>query len=107
MYSILPLRPPGLVCATRPNARATPKSIIFTAPSNEIEHVLRRDVAVHDAERTALAVGQRRARSRARAAACAIDVRRQRRAERLLLARPPCAAIADSGLPCTSSMTRK
>ncbi len=35
MYSILPLRPPGFVCDTRPSARTIPKSITFTAPSND------------------------------------------------------------------------
>ncbi len=35
MYSIFPLRPPGLVCETRPSARTIPKSITFTAPSND------------------------------------------------------------------------
>ena len=35
MYSILPLRPPGIVSVIRPSALATPKSMTLTAPSND------------------------------------------------------------------------
>ena len=35
MYPVLPLRVPVLVLVTRPAARAMPKSITFTSPSNE------------------------------------------------------------------------
>ena len=89
--SILPLRPPGLVWATRPNARATPKSISFTAALERDEDVLRRDVAVHDAQRPAVAVGER-VRVAEPARRLGDDVGGQRRAGRPLLARRPCAA---------------
>ena len=75
MYPNLPLMVPTWVRASLPAALAMPKSMIFTSPSKRDQHVLRRDVAMHHAERPAASRPADGARSRALRQASAMTYR--------------------------------
>ena len=106
MYASLPLSCPSRVVCARPAALATPKSRTRATPSAPDEDVLRRHVAVDDAERRARS--SRRLVRGVQPVERAADDRRARCAAgpaRPSLAVARMSRASDS--PCTYSMTRK